>query len=220
MSLSGIKTTPTIDEVIQWFRPLDGEVKRLLAIEANLNKKIVTKHIESLIQYYNIQVATSSSKWTRLYADCLTDIGHNPNDLKKLEIMSKIFISKSGENETQLNKMTREAFVRLFAKTMDKIIKDEEKELELRKKQQMEEEKQRRLDDEEINAEELEEQRLLDVEARNAEELAGFNAGYTTRGTSDTSDTRGGKSKKSKKKSRKRNASKRRNRRTRNYKKK
>jgi hypothetical protein len=205
MSLSGIKTTPTTDEVIQWFRPLDGEVRSLLESEANLNKKIVTSHMSSLTKYYDSNVATNWSTWKRLYADCLTDIGRHPMIDNKLNDMSVKFIIKSGKNETELNEMTKEEFVKLFALTMDKIIKDEETEQELRNKQQIEKEK-------EIMKKEME--RVKDLEDREKEELASSRKYQTRNGSGSGS---GGKSKK---KSSKRNASKRRNRRTRNYKKK
>lgn len=106
------------EEVISWFSPLEVFV-------ANPR---VASHIESLTKYYNNPVATTQSTWKRLYTDCLTDIGRNPKNLDILEDMSKKFIKESGKNEKELNEMTKEDFVKLFAKTMDKIIKDEEKE--------------------------------------------------------------------------------------------
>lgn len=201
----------TVEDVISWFEPLDGEVKRLLAIEANLNKKIVTSHMSSLTTYYDSNVATNLSTWKRLYADCLTDIGRNPKNLDILEDMSVKFIKESDEkDETKLNEMTKKEFVQLFAKTMDKIIKDEGTEQELRNKQQME--KKKKLMETEMEKEkelmEKEKERLRDLEEREKEELASWKRHI------------GGLGGKSKKKSRKRNASKRRNRRTRNYKKK
>ena len=106
----------TVDDVISWFSPL----------EVSVDNPRVASHIESLTKYYNNPVATRQSKWTRLYADCLTDIGRNPMNDNKLTEMSVKFIEESDKNETELNEMTKEEFVKLFALTMDKIIKDEE----------------------------------------------------------------------------------------------
>jgi hypothetical protein len=205
MSLSGIKTTPTIDQVIQWFHPLDGEVERLLKSQG------VLPHINNLTKYYDSNVATKWSTWTRLYADCLTDIGRNPNDPDKLKIMSETFIKESGKNETQLNEMTKEKFVKLFATTMDKIIKDGEK----KKLESINEINIQKDNDYKIQ-EENRRQRIKDY----CEKLPHFCKRDDDGNLTADIDFGGGKSKKSKKKSRKRNASKRRNRRTHNYKKK
>jgi len=113
------------DDVLNWFGSFKDKI--------DISNPVVKNHIVSLTKYHNNQVANNTSKWRRIYTDCLTDIGYNPNDTNKLEIMSKDFIAESGkkEKEDELNQMTKKEFVILFAETMGKIKKKhEQKELE------------------------------------------------------------------------------------------
>jgi hypothetical protein len=197
----------TVDDVITWFEPrkvylLDPKVK---------------SHIESLTKYYNSRVATATSTWTRLYTDCLTDIGYELIDTTdvthqiykknqgynpyQLKITSDEFRNKTRKRDEELNQMTKKEFVKLFAQTINEIITEKEDAYEKK-----------------TEAENVEYRKNY---RQRVDEFCQKNPGsceVDKNGNIEPKiDITGGKSKK---KSRKRNASKRRNRRTRNYKKK
>lgn len=204
----------TVEDVITWFKPrkvylLDPKVK---------------SHIESLTKFYNSPVATAKSTWTRLYTDCLTDIGYELIDTTdvthqiykknqgynpyQLKITSDEFQTKTRIIKEQLNQMTKKEFVQLFAQTINEIITEKEDAYE----KQIDEKTKKA----NVAYRENYQKRVNEFCKTNPISCKEDKYGNLV----PNIDLGGGKSKKSKKKSRKRNASKRRNRRTRDYKKK
>jgi hypothetical protein len=199
--------TVSQEDVISWFKPrkvylLDPKVK---------------SHIESLTKYYDSPVATKKSTWRRLYTDCLTDIGYELIDTTdvthqiykknqgynpyQLEVTSDEFKTKTLiKKDEELNNMTKQDFVLLFAKTMNEIITEKEHAYE------------KQIDEKTEKANQESHKR----DQQKIEQWCKNHPESCVEGI-PTVDIFGGKSKK---KSRKRNASKRRNRRTHNYKKK
>jgi len=129
-----------------WFSKPEPEPKpELPPIEAkswfselplDYNNGRVTNHLTFLQKYGNNQV----KQWSKLFADCMEDIGRNYTDKNKYKSVKNEFLDQSGYENQQdaLNEMTKKDFVLLFTKIMTPIIENEQLEQEQREQEKQE----------------------------------------------------------------------------------
>ena len=131
------------EQVKEWFSPLKV-----------LNTERVNSHLDSLSKNGDTLVKNDSNKsqggWTKMFGECLSDVKDIPgkNGLDIVRRYRSDFQQKCDKTDDELNKITKNEFVKLFADVMSKIFNEEEerrKEEELRRQ---EEDKRRRQEEE------------------------------------------------------------------------
>lgn len=81
------------------------------------NNKKFNNHVDSFVRNGESTVKS----WTKLYAECMIDIGKDSNTHNK-EVFKSKFKEISGEqDDTKWNLMTKKEFIQLFAKTIAAI---------------------------------------------------------------------------------------------------
>ena len=104
------ETKYTKMEVVSWFSPLHD------TYNLDENNKKFNNHVDSFVRNGESTVKS----WTKLYAECMIDIGKDSNKYK--EVFKSKFKEISGEqDDTKWNFMTKKEFIQLFAKTIAAI---------------------------------------------------------------------------------------------------
>jgi hypothetical protein len=117
----------TLEQVKEWF----GEL-------TVLDTPRINQHLQSLGKYGDNPVKTQNNRnntaWTFIFNECLGDVKniHNNNDYIRYR---EEFQKRCGKTNDELNAMTKQYFVKLFAQVMKDIFTEEEKQRQEEKQQ-------------------------------------------------------------------------------------
>ena len=89
--------------------PKDEVMNAFGSYKPDLTNTQINGHIVSLMNYGNNPVKS----WTKIFAECLNDIGEKNTEEYKTQ-----FQTKSGKSDGDMNEMKKIEFVKLFAETM------------------------------------------------------------------------------------------------------